>query len=72
MARGTTAVGGRYRNGTVFSITTSGTETVLHSFNHATGAWYPLAALVDVDGTDSAVWTDAKLNALQAGPKAKA
>ena len=35
--------------GTVFSVTTSGTENVLHSFGGANGA-VPLASLIDVQG----------------------
>lgn len=31
---GTTSAGGAYRDGTVFEITTSGTLTTLHNFNH--------------------------------------
>lgn len=49
---GTTEVGGQYLNGTVFSVTTGGVLTVLHSFDGASGeGWYPVAPLVDVDGT---------------------
>jgi uncharacterized repeat protein (TIGR03803 family) len=48
---GTTRVGGHYRDGTVFSVTTSGTETVLHNFDRASGPWFPVASLVDVGGT---------------------
>jgi uncharacterized repeat protein (TIGR03803 family) len=47
---GTTERGGAYNNGTVFSITPSGTETVLHSFNGSDGA-YPEATLLNVNGT---------------------
>jgi uncharacterized repeat protein (TIGR03803 family) len=52
---GTTAYGGASsrRVGTVFSITPSGTETVLYSFkgsSHRDGA-HPWAALIDVKGT---------------------
>ncbi len=37
--------------GTVFSITTGGTEKVLHSFRENTGGYYPEAGLVEVSGT---------------------
>src|SRR5579863_1052411 len=37
--------------GTVFSITTSGTETMLHSFNNGSDGRYPYAGLHDVNGT---------------------
>jgi len=37
--------------GTVFAITTSGTETVLHSFGPRKYGAYPLASLIDVKGT---------------------
>jgi uncharacterized repeat protein (TIGR03803 family) len=51
---GTTEYGGTGTNGTVFSVTTSGKETVLHSF--ATGKDEddgdgPVARLIDVNGT---------------------
>lgn len=49
---GTTAEGGGGTGirGTVFSITTSGTEKVLRTFNGRRGS-LPLAGLIDVDGT---------------------
>ena len=47
---GTTQNGG-YGWGTVFSITPSGTETVLYSFGAAPDGETPLASLIDVDGT---------------------
>jgi uncharacterized repeat protein (TIGR03803 family) len=53
---GTTLYGGAYGScivdscGTVFSITTGGTEQVLHSFNGKDG-FYALAGLTDVGGT---------------------
>ncbi|MGA7246356.1 MAG: choice-of-anchor tandem repeat GloVer-containing protein [Candidatus Cybelea sp.] len=52
---GTTSSGGaytcgRYRCGTVFSITTGGMEKVLHSFNGTDGQG-PAAGLLDVSGT---------------------
>ena len=37
--------------GTVYSITTSGAEKVLHSFAGGSDGAYPAAALVDVNGT---------------------
>jgi uncharacterized repeat protein (TIGR03803 family) len=50
---GTTYEGGTAGYGTVFSITTSGTETVLHSFgeNYANDGAYPTAGLLAVKGT---------------------
>ena len=50
---GTTATGGTYNLGTVFKLTPSGTETILHSFgeNPTTDGYYPGAALVlDTEG----------------------
>jgi len=49
---GTTYSGGKYDEGTVFSVTTGGTEKVLHSFGKGSddGA-YPLADLINVKGT---------------------
>jgi uncharacterized repeat protein (TIGR03803 family) len=48
---GTTWEGGAYNDGSVFSIDpSSGTETVLHSFDNADGQW-PVAGLIDVKGT---------------------
>ena len=56
---GTTQNGGKYGSlhhkgrsgdGTVFSITTSGTESVLHSFDSSNGR-SPSASLIDVNGT---------------------
>ncbi|HKV82551.1 MAG TPA: choice-of-anchor tandem repeat GloVer-containing protein [Candidatus Sulfotelmatobacter sp.] len=44
---GTTNYGGNYGLGTVFKVTQSGTETVLHSFNvDGTDGAYPVASLV--------------------------
>jgi uncharacterized repeat protein (TIGR03803 family) len=37
--------------GTVFSITTSGTEKVVHSFSNAPDGFHPIAGLTDVSGT---------------------
>lgn len=53
---GTTAYGGGgcgYNDGcgTVFSITTNGTETMLHSFDNKSDGKYPNAGLLDVNGT---------------------
>ncbi|HTA55635.1 MAG TPA: choice-of-anchor tandem repeat GloVer-containing protein [Candidatus Acidoferrales bacterium] len=51
---GTTYEGGAYNRigeGTVFSITPSGTETVLHSFGGSQDGAYPVAGLINVKGT---------------------
>jgi uncharacterized repeat protein (TIGR03803 family) len=50
---GTTHSGGAKANrrGTVFKITTSGTETVLHSFGGTTDGSYPEAGLLNVSAT---------------------
>jgi uncharacterized repeat protein (TIGR03803 family) len=53
---GTTEYGGAYfcgsaTCGTVFRITTSGTLTVLHSFGGGTDGQFPVASLIDVNGT---------------------
>jgi uncharacterized repeat protein (TIGR03803 family) len=52
---GTTEEGGAYCGptgcGTIFSITTSGKETVLHSFGAGTDGVDPLAGLINVKGT---------------------
>jgi uncharacterized repeat protein (TIGR03803 family) len=48
---GTTYGGGAYDDGTVFSITTSGKTTVLHSFGMTGDGEYPNAGLIDVGGT---------------------
>jgi uncharacterized repeat protein (TIGR03803 family) len=37
--------------GTVFSITTSGTESVLHSFGRPRDGKYPYGGLINVNGT---------------------
>jgi uncharacterized repeat protein (TIGR03803 family) len=47
---GTTYKGGAHGQGTVFSITTGGTEKVLHSFGSGSDGANPEAALVDVNG----------------------
>jgi uncharacterized repeat protein (TIGR03803 family) len=58
MLYGTTPVGGVYVSydcyygcGTVYSITPSGTETVLHSFGNGTDGAQPVASLIGVKGT---------------------
>jgi uncharacterized repeat protein (TIGR03803 family) len=56
MLYGTTMDGGAYGSGsygsgTVFAITTSGTETVLHSFGSSGDGANPYAGLVNVKGT---------------------
>lgn len=48
---GTTKRGGTKNRGTVFSITTSGKETVLHSFGGSGDGIYPYGGLIDVNGT---------------------
>ncbi len=48
---GTTRAGGENGDGTVFALTKSGTETVLHSFKGGSGGSAPDAALVQVNGT---------------------
>ncbi|HEY2473812.1 MAG TPA: choice-of-anchor tandem repeat GloVer-containing protein [Candidatus Cybelea sp.] len=51
---GTTYSGGANRTGTVFSLTTAGTESVLHSFAGTIGSGdgaYPAAALTALHGT---------------------
>ncbi len=49
---GTTTGGGRFSSalGTAFSITTSGAETVLHSFGSGSDGSIPFASLVNVNG----------------------
>ncbi|HLY03089.1 MAG TPA: choice-of-anchor tandem repeat GloVer-containing protein [Candidatus Cybelea sp.] len=48
---GTTAGGGTNSRGTVFSITLSGVETVLHSFGASGDGANPEAGLINVNGT---------------------
>jgi uncharacterized repeat protein (TIGR03803 family) len=48
---GTTEFGGTYGWGTVFSVSTSGAEQVLHTFASAPDGAAPLAGLIDVKGT---------------------
>jgi uncharacterized repeat protein (TIGR03803 family) len=46
---GATSFGGTCRQGTVYSISTIGTEKLLHSFCGSDG-WEPAAGLIDVNG----------------------
>ncbi|MGB8909631.1 MAG: choice-of-anchor tandem repeat GloVer-containing protein [Candidatus Cybelea sp.] len=48
---GTTSGGGTRSDGTVFAITPSGTETVLHSFKGSPDGFDPFGGLVNVKGT---------------------
>jgi uncharacterized repeat protein (TIGR03803 family) len=49
---GTTEIGGTHNEGTVFSVSTSGKEKVLHSFGASSDdGRYPEAGLIDVKGT---------------------
>jgi uncharacterized repeat protein (TIGR03803 family) len=48
---GTTAGGGVNNDGTVFAMSTSGTEKILHSFGSGTDGSSPEAGLIDVNGT---------------------
>lgn len=48
---GTTRYGGTYNRGTVFSITTTGKETVLHSFGASEDGVLPYGGLLNVNGT---------------------
>ncbi|MFY9663189.1 MAG: choice-of-anchor tandem repeat GloVer-containing protein [Candidatus Cybelea sp.] len=48
---GTTQSGGAYNGGTLFAITPSGAETVLHSFGSSGDGTDPMAPLIDVNGT---------------------
>ena len=48
---GTTFAGGSSQNGTVYSITTTGTENVLYSFGKSPDGASPTAGLIDVGGT---------------------
>jgi uncharacterized repeat protein (TIGR03803 family) len=47
---GTTSEGGAYNRGTVFKITTSGTESVVYSFGNGTDGTFPEGGLTDVGG----------------------
>lgn len=48
---GTTELGGRYNKGTVFSISYTGTETVLHSFGKGKDGAKPYSGLTLMNGT---------------------
>jgi uncharacterized repeat protein (TIGR03803 family) len=48
---GTTLEGGARDRGTAYSITTDGTERVLHSFGYYEDGYWPMAPLIDVSGT---------------------
>jgi uncharacterized repeat protein (TIGR03803 family) len=52
---GTTYLGGAHHQGTVFKISTSGRERVLHSFDYSSGSnsdgAYPTASLIGMNGT---------------------
>ena len=48
---GTTYKGGAYSDGTVFSMSLGGKETVLHSFGHGSDGETPLAGLIDAKDT---------------------
>jgi uncharacterized repeat protein (TIGR03803 family) len=48
---GTTAQGGAYGQGTIFSVTPAGIEKVLYSFQGGTDGCYPEAGLTNVGGT---------------------
>jgi len=43
---GTSFQGGKFRFGTVFKVTATGTETVLHSFGSGTDGYFPAAGLI--------------------------
>jgi uncharacterized repeat protein (TIGR03803 family) len=51
MLYGTTAEGGAYSFGTVFDITTSGKESVIHTFQNSGDGVLPYAGLINVGGT---------------------
>ncbi len=48
---GTTKRGGTHNRGTVFSITPSGSETIIHSFGGIGDGIYPYGGLIEVNGT---------------------
>jgi len=48
---GGTGCGSNGGCGTVFSVTTAGQETVLHSFSSGSDGAYPVAGLINVNGT---------------------
>ena len=47
---GTTTYGGQKNFGTIFNISTSGTEQVLHSFEETPDGWYPITTLLALNG----------------------
>jgi uncharacterized repeat protein (TIGR03803 family) len=51
MLYGATRNAGAYGAGTVFSISTTGNEKVLHSFGNGNDGYWPEASLIDVNGT---------------------
>ncbi len=59
---GTTNTGGKYNQGTIFSISLTGTELVLHSFGKGTDGTDPQAAFLDVNGTLYGVTTHGGTN----------
>jgi uncharacterized repeat protein (TIGR03803 family) len=48
---GTTTIGGKYTGGTIFSVTKTGEEKVLHYFGDDTDGADPRSGLIDVGGT---------------------
>jgi uncharacterized repeat protein (TIGR03803 family) len=48
---GTTTEGGSAGQGTVYTVTSAGTERVLHSFGHGSDGAGPSSGLIDVSGT---------------------
>ena len=56
---GTTTSGGLY-SGTVFSVTTTGSEKVLYTFAGGTDSNYPFASLLNVNGTLYGTTTSAR------------
>jgi uncharacterized repeat protein (TIGR03803 family) len=47
---GTTLFGGKYHKGTIFSVTRTGTEKILHNFRGSGDGSNPIARLIDVNG----------------------
>jgi uncharacterized repeat protein (TIGR03803 family) len=47
---GATEHGGAFKRGTVFSVTTTGKEKVIHRFGNSAGAYWPLAGLTTLNG----------------------
>jgi uncharacterized repeat protein (TIGR03803 family) len=65
---GTTYEGGTNRSqGTVFSISTTGSEHVVHSFGYETDGAYPAASLIDVKGTLYGTTTSGGTNSVGRG-----